>query len=428
MNPDVVVPLPQIISPPSSRRQIRRLFCVVLAALVAPTLAGQTIVIDSPTFDAGTVHSGTPITTEFVVKNSGSTPLRISDVKPACGCMKAKFDKAISPGGAGKIVLVIDTSSFQSAISKSAVVYSNDAAKRELSLIVIANVRGLVSMQPPGSLRIETTKGQLGLVEAALVSEHPTFKPVIANTTEPYLRAVLLPENEPGKWKLMVTSESTAPVGPLAAKVKVQTGIPEQPEYYVVVSGLIRNSVGAGAATPPKPSEPTLTNDEVLKLVAADLGDEIVIAKVKNAATASLDVSTEALLSLKEKKISEAVITAMIERASAPDKTAGAAPATTAAASPNAPVAPCAGIELMGLYKNEIFDRAMGGGVVEWLAKIRNSTVVTKIVVFGWRDSEGRQRKSQVQIAGGEIASPRLDLTQARFIAPVANLELMSCE
>ena len=82
----------------------------------------------------------------------------------------------------------------------------------------------------------------------------------------------------------------------------------------------------------------------------------------------------------------------------------------------------------MGLYKNEIFDRAMGGGIVEWLAKIRNNTNVTKIVVFGWRDSEGAERKSQVQIAGGEIASPRVDLTQARFIAPVANLRLLSCE
>lgn len=86
------------------------------------------------------------------------------------------------------------------------------------------------------------------------------------------------------------------------------------------------------------------------------------------------------------------------------------------------------GIELMGLYKNEVFDRAMGGGVVEWLAKIRNTTSVTKIVAFGWLDSYGQPKSGQVQVRGGEIASPRVDLTQARVISPVRNLHLLSCD
>lgn len=90
--------------------------------------------------------------------------------------------------------------------------------------------------------------------------------------------------------------------------------------------------------------------------------------------------------------------------------------------------AECPGIELMGLYKNEIFERAMGGGVVEWLAKVRNNSSITKIVVIGWRDSEGQERRTQIQIRGGEIASPRVDMSQARVIPPVANLRLLSCE
>jgi hypothetical protein len=90
--------------------------------------------------------------------------------------------------------------------------------------------------------------------------------------------------------------------------------------------------------------------------------------------------------------------------------------------------AECPGIELMGLYKNEIFDKAMGGGVVEWLAKVRNNSGITKIVVIGWRDSEGQQRRTQIQIRGGEIASPRVDMSQARPIPPVADLRLLSCQ
>ena len=175
--------------------------------------------------------------------------------------------------------------------------------------------------------------------------------------------------------------------------------------------------------------EVVLTNKEVMKLIELDLGDEIVIAKIKNAPKESLDVSTDALLALKKAKVSSAVVAAMIERAGQAAKTsATVSPSAAAPAAPAVPRDPCAGVELMGLYKNEIFDRAMGGGVIEWLTKIRNNNSATRIVVFSWRDSEGQQRKAQVEVGGGQIVTPRVDMTQARYIAPVAKLQIVSCE
>lgn len=100
----------------------------------------------------------------------------------------------------------------------------------------------------------------------------------------------------------------------------------------------------------------------------------------------------------------------------------------TATVPPKAADIGCSGVEAMGLYKNEIFDKAMGGGVVEWLAKIRNNTGSTRIVVFGWRDMYGQQQRAQAEIRGGDIATVRVDMTQARAIAPVADLRLLSCQ
>lgn len=181
----------------------------------------------------------------------------------------------------------------------------------------------------------------------------------------------------------------------------------------------------------PRPEDAGLTNQGVVALVEADLGDEIVIAKLKNAPKVTFDLSTEALQALKKAKVSSPVIAAMIERAARPAVDGSTKPGASVTASATTPIAPidsCAGVELLGLYKNEIFDRAMGGGVVEWLAKIRNNSAVTKIVVFGWKDSTGQQRKAQVQIQGGEIATPRVDMTQARYIAPVTYLQVLSCQ
>jgi ketosteroid isomerase-like protein len=107
---------------------------------------------------------------------------------------------------------------------------------------------------------------------------------------------------------------------------------------------------------------------------------------------------------------------------------ASSSPPSQQRASGQVSTQPCGGIEMMGLYKNEVFGRAMGGGIVEWLAKIRNNTTVTKLVIFGWIDQYGQQQRAQVQLQGGSIASPRLDLTQARYIAPVRDLRVVSCE
>jgi hypothetical protein len=384
--------------------------------------------LDTRTADAATVQRGTQITKEFVVKNVGSAPLRIMDVKPACGCMQARFDKTIASGGSGKIVLTVDTKSFRTAISKSAVVMSNDPATPELSLIVVADVRGAVRGEPSDSLRIQTTKGQLGAAEIVLASEHPDFKPTGVTTSEPYLRAVLLPDPRPGRWKVMVTSDAATPAGPLFGAITVKTGIGEEPEFRIPVTGVV--TVAGQAGTEPA-IEAAITNEEVVKLVDADLGDEIVIAKIKNAPVARLDVSTDALLSLKDKKVSKGVITAMIERAGQPNKTAATTATSAASATPAAGSAggPCAGIELLGLYKNELISRQMSeGGLEEWLAKIRNNTSVTKIIKFGWIDQYGQQQVARVELRGGDIATPRLDLTPKRYIAPVKDLKLVSCQ
>jgi len=70
-----------------------------------------------------------------------------------------------------------------------------------------------------------------------------------------------------------------------------------------------------GAA--PQSGERPLTNADVVALAGAGVGDAAVIAKIRQAPTESLDVSTEAILELRAKGVSGAVIQAMVERAGA---------------------------------------------------------------------------------------------------------------
>lgn len=201
------------------------------------------------------------------------------------------------------------------------------------------------------------------------------------------------------------------------------------------------------ASAPPvsKPSSTsapgTLTNADVIAMLNAGLSELVIANSIRQAADRSFDLSPTGLVALKKAKLPDSLIVVM---QSAP--AAGAVPPAPTATAPRkydatmtrkyqadkaaAAVAAtgCTGIEMMGLFKNEIFDRAMGGGITEWLVKIRNNTAVTRIVVFGWRDQYGQEQTSQVQVRGGDIASPRLDMTQARYIAPTTDVKLVSCQ
>ena len=65
----------------------------------------------------------------------------------------------------------------------------------------------------------------------------------------------------------------------------------------------------------------TLSNDSVLALLAAGLGDDVVIAKIKTSPS-SFSLSTETVIALKQKGVSGPVLAAMISASAAPSQTA----------------------------------------------------------------------------------------------------------
>jgi len=60
----------------------------------------------------------------------------------------AAFDRAVSPGGEGKITITIDTTGFQGRISKEAVVTTNDPDRRTAQVTLSAEVRPLILVEP----------------------------------------------------------------------------------------------------------------------------------------------------------------------------------------------------------------------------------------------------------------------------------------
>lgn len=95
-----------------------------------------------------------------------------------------------------------------------------------------------------------------------------------------------------------------------------------------IVSACVAALVLSGFAA--KASAETLTNESVVALVHAGLGDEVIIAKIKGSA-AHYDLSTEQMIALKGKGVSSPVMAAMIEASQGGSVSANAAMSADAA-------------------------------------------------------------------------------------------------
>jgi hypothetical protein len=84
---------------------------------------------------------------------------------------------------------------------------------------------------------------------------------------------------------------------------------------------------------PAEKQEPPLTNEEIVKLTQAGLDSDLIVAKVKQAASEDFDVSTDALIELQHKKVAKAVIAAILERVAT--RSAAAPPPQSAAPGPD---------------------------------------------------------------------------------------------
>lgn len=107
-------------------------------------------------------------------------------------------------------------------------------------------------------------------------------------------------------------------------------------------SGRAQSPVGGGDGSQPTPAPKatagTLTNEDVLKLSQAGLGDDLVVAKINSASQPNFHLETDDIIGLKKAGVSQAVITAMIKRS----EPGGAAPTTAPLSNGQPAAAPAA--------------------------------------------------------------------------------------
>ncbi len=115
----------------------------------APLQKGSpTIDFDSRVHDFGVVNDGTALKHVFTVKNTGTSPLELTNVSTSCGCTAATLGvHEVPPGRSGPIEVTFDTHGFQGIGSKTIMVASNDKQNPTSSLQIKYDVERLLAFE-----------------------------------------------------------------------------------------------------------------------------------------------------------------------------------------------------------------------------------------------------------------------------------------
>jgi hypothetical protein len=263
-------PLPS--SPPArSRRNCRCrrpawLPLLIVAAIVvaaAGRLPAQQpppprAVVGQPAKDLGIVALGTDPEAAFTIENRGAAPLEISVAPVATGLRVVHADRTIAPAASGTVRVAVDTFRAGMTTEWKVPVTTNDPAAPTLELIVKADVRAFLTVEPAtarfnfvqygregGTTHILSAQDEAPIEVLGVESPAEFITASWRELKTPAERVADLPGRQ---WRIDLTIKGEAAVGPIAGYAIVRTTHPRQPRAFLPVTGFVRPLF---AITPP---------------------------------------------------------------------------------------------------------------------------------------------------------------------------------
>jgi Protein of unknown function (DUF1573) len=210
--------------------------------------ASQAVIeFDNPTYEFGKVASGEKVRHTYMVTNTGTETLQITNVHPGCHCTTpGEWTHSIEPGKTGRIPIQFDSAGFGSGpITRTVDVYSN--AKNEPHKILM--LKGLIwkpieyasaatVMIPADSTEVKSTS-----VRIVNQTDNPvTFSNAVSS--KPQLFDAALKEVKPGKeYDLLITAHPPFPAGNTGGTITVNTSLPGTPTITVSAMAKVTPSV-----------------------------------------------------------------------------------------------------------------------------------------------------------------------------------------
>lgn len=238
-----------------NRLRITALLAVLAAGTMGAALAqppapsGPKVLAVEPVHDFGRVAPGEQVSHDFVLRNDGSAPLLLREVRSDCACSATSYDESIAPGAQGEVRVVLDTTELAGPVARTITVLTNDAATPSITLTLKAAVRPALAIRP-GYARYNYVQNESpGIVVQTLYTVDGTdFNVLAVKSPYPYLAASFReataeerhPDGTGKQWRVETVLSPDSPAGALANWVEITTDHPRQKAARVAISGFVR--------------------------------------------------------------------------------------------------------------------------------------------------------------------------------------------
>lgn len=205
---------------------------------------------DTPTYDFGRVRSGQEVTHDFWFSNTGTGPLELLKVRPACGCTTAgQHDKIVQPGESGKIPIKLNTGNTSGPIHKTITVNTNCTGEGQ---VVTLHIQGEV-WHPIQTTPSGASFGRL-TAEAAADAPQERKLTIVNNTeekveikdvvvTNPSFKATVAALEEGKRWELTATVVPPLGTGPVTGTIELTTTLKDMPKVQIPVNAYVTADV-----------------------------------------------------------------------------------------------------------------------------------------------------------------------------------------
>jgi hypothetical protein len=191
--------------------------------------------------DFGRISSGDVVRHDFVFTNTGTATLEIKDVRPGCGCTTAgTWDRRVDPGKTGVIPLQLNSSGFNGAISKTAIVLCNDPAQTNVVLQIKGTIWKPIEVTPAMAVFNVLSEGQTNDTRIMRIVNHlddPIELSDLKSTNQSFQAE--LKTVQPGREFELHVKAVPPYTSNTAATVSVKTSAPQMPMInvgaYIVV-------------------------------------------------------------------------------------------------------------------------------------------------------------------------------------------------
>jgi len=211
-------------------------FAVACFAHTSATTASWTC--DEPVYDFGQAAETVLVTHVFVLRNSGSQPIRIDRVQPACGCTTTTLSSnEVAPGGRVDLTVTATLRGRTGAQRFTVSVRSNDPDNPLMTLVMRGTVAEDIRARPAKVAFAKVRAGERTQALVTLESAGPeNFSITQIESSDPRLVAEVS-SARPGRVFLLNFSMDPATTdGEFRGEVTVHTDHPRRPLIHIPVS------------------------------------------------------------------------------------------------------------------------------------------------------------------------------------------------